>query len=376
MLSELPDNSVDAVVTDPPYGLSKHPNMEDVFECWDKGEDYLGGGSGFMGKDWDSFVPSPRIWKEIMRVLKPNGHILSFSGTRTFDLMVKAMEIAGNENDCRLTGYLSWVYGSGFPKSLNIGKTIDKKLGAKREVVSKKSGGVLSNDFRPGELENERNVAPIEITEASTSGAKLWEGYGTALKPAHEPIAVFTKGGGEPLSTDSLFYYVAKANKKERNYGCDELFWSIEKGGNGSLTKEEYEARNGEKVATGNCWATVKPLNLMRQLVRAVKKEGEKNVILDPFMGSGTTLMAAILEGCDYVGVDADKVAYKIASARVDYALNNDVEEKKPKKKKAKKSTKVSKAQIVGVKKFLEMGYSADKVAKMVGLTVEQVEAV
>lgn len=122
LMRDLPDNSVDSIVTDPPYGLSKEPDMAEVLRHWLAGDDYKHKGSGFMGKSWDSFVPGPTIWKEAFRVLKPGGHLLAFAGSRTQDLMGIAIRLAGFENrDC-----IMWVFGSGFPKSLDVGKAIDR----------------------------------------------------------------------------------------------------------------------------------------------------------------------------------------------------------------------------------------------------------
>jgi DNA modification methylase len=106
-LKGLPDNSVDSIVTDPPYGLSKDPNMVDVLEAWMNGLEYKHGHKGFMGKEWDSFVPGPNVWKECLRVLKPGGHIVAFFGTRTYDLGVLAIRMAGFE----VRDQLAWVYG-------------------------------------------------------------------------------------------------------------------------------------------------------------------------------------------------------------------------------------------------------------------------
>ena len=97
VLRSLPDNSVDSVVTDPPYGLSKEPNIREVLEKWLAGEDYEHRGGGFMGKSWDSFVPGPAIWREVYRVLKPGGHALVFACTRTQDLMTISLRLAGFE---------------------------------------------------------------------------------------------------------------------------------------------------------------------------------------------------------------------------------------------------------------------------------------
>ena len=135
VLKRIPSNTVTAVVTDPPYGLSAQPDMREVLKHWLAGDDYEHTSSGFMGKEWDNFVPGPKIWEEVMRVLKPGGHILSFSGTRTYDLMVTAMRIAGAEvRDkidyyCEQTSALAWVHGQGFPKSLDISKAMDKMGG-------------------------------------------------------------------------------------------------------------------------------------------------------------------------------------------------------------------------------------------------------
>lgn len=134
VLREIPDNTFSAVLTDPPYGLSAQPDMKDVLKHWLNGDDYEHRGGGFMGKDWDSFVPGPKVWEEVMRVLKPGGHIFSFAGTRTYDLMVTAMRIAGSEvRDkmsffCELDDTFSWTYGQGFPKSLNIQKACEKYI--------------------------------------------------------------------------------------------------------------------------------------------------------------------------------------------------------------------------------------------------------
>lgn len=115
------DNSVDAIVTDPPYGLSKQPDMAEVLRHWLAGDDYVHGGSGFMGKSWDSFVPGPAVWKEVIRCLKPGGWAVVFAGSRTQDLMALSLRLAGFE--IMDTGM--WLYGSGFPKSMDISKAID-----------------------------------------------------------------------------------------------------------------------------------------------------------------------------------------------------------------------------------------------------------
>lgn len=141
-LKELPDNSVDSVVTDPPYGLGKEPDMAEVLRHWMAGDDYQHKGGGFMGRKWDSFVPGPAVWREALRVLKPGGHLLAFFGTRTYDMGTLAVRLAGFE----IRDQIAWVYGSGFPKSRNVGREVEG-----------------------------------------------FDGWGTALKPAQEPIVVARK---------------------------------------------------------------------------------------------------------------------------------------------------------------------------------------
>jgi len=132
LLRLLPDNSVDSIVTDAPYGLGKEPDPLKVLTNWiDHGFHEESNSGGFMGAKWDSFVPQPIFWKECFRVLKPGGHVVSFFGTRTYDWGVMAMRLAGFEiRDC-----IQWCYSSGFPKSHNISKAIDKMKGAERDVV-------------------------------------------------------------------------------------------------------------------------------------------------------------------------------------------------------------------------------------------------
>lgn len=174
-LKELPDNSVDSVVTDPPYGI------------------------GFMNKKWDYDVPSTEIWVECLRVIKPGGHLLSFSGSRTYHRMAVRIEDAGFE----IRDQLMWVFGSGFPKSHNIGKAVDKLLGNEREVLGTKAEFSLDGAKRNPNNHREIGEAGKEIGHEYgykqgwdapiTKGTSEWEGWGTALKPAHEPIVMARK---------------------------------------------------------------------------------------------------------------------------------------------------------------------------------------
>jgi len=193
-LKEFPDNYFDAIVTDPPYGLGNEPNAEEMLKAWIESGYMEVKGVGFMGKEWDSFVPQPLFWKEAFRVLKHGGHIVSFFGTRTYDWGVMAMRLAGFEvRDC-----IQWVYGSGFPKSHNISKAIDKMQGAEREVVGKKECGyqvsISKTRLEQGHRPNLTNsTKEVNITAPATEKAKEWDGWGSALKPANEPIVLARK---------------------------------------------------------------------------------------------------------------------------------------------------------------------------------------
>ena len=183
ILKTYPDNYFDAVVTDPPYGLGKEPNAAELMQDWVEFGYHEVKGTGFMGKEWDAFVPQPVFWKEVFRVLKHGGHVLSFFGTRTYDWGVMSMRFAGFEvRDC-----IQWLYGSGFPKSHNIGKAIDKMDGNDREVIEgRQSASSLGNKkTMDGGIANKNYKF--------TKGNSEWEGWGTALKPANEPIVLARK---------------------------------------------------------------------------------------------------------------------------------------------------------------------------------------
>jgi DNA modification methylase len=203
-LKLLPDNCIDACVTDPPYGLSKEPDIAEVMRHWLAGDRYEHGSRGFMGKSWDSFVPGPEYWREVYRVLKPGAHLLCFCGTRTFDLMSIAIRFAGFENRNTISceePALRWMQGSGFPKSLDVSKAIDKAAGAERPVIGPRiqGDGKLTHYARyeamqasAGKCQSGRTTHN-PATAAATDEAKKWEGFGTALKPSWEPVLVFRK---------------------------------------------------------------------------------------------------------------------------------------------------------------------------------------
>jgi len=193
-MKEMADNSVDSIVTDPPYEL------------------------GFMGKSWDAsgIAFNVEVWQEALRVLKPGGHLIAFSGSRTYHRMAVAIEDAGFQ----IRDQIMWVYGSGFPKSLNIAKAIDKSSGFEGEVISRGSSW-----NRPDSIEGDTarmNASPGEydIKELSPT-AQQWQGWGTALKPAHEPMVLARKPIEGTVANNVLTYGVGGLNIDATRVGSE-----------------------------------------------------------------------------------------------------------------------------------------------------------
>ena len=226
ILPTLPDNSVDSIVCDPPYEL------------------------GFMGKSWDSsgIAYSVELWQQCLRVLKPGGHLLAFGGTRTWHRLAVAIEDAGFE----IRDNIAWLYGSGFPKSHNISKAIDKAAGAERKIVGSYTVGGMNPDretfgandrtggkgmgFRPGD---------IDITASATDNAKAWDGWGTALKPAHEPIVVARKPVIGTVAENVLKYGTGALNIDGTRIGTDEVITNHSRSAEAAVSKGKF----GDSVA-------------------------------------------------------------------------------------------------------------------------------
>ena len=241
-LKELDDNSVDSIVTDPPYGLS------------------------FMGKKWDYDVPKKKVWKECMRVLKPGGYLLAFAGSRTYHQMAYRIEKAGFE----IRDQIMWIYGSGFPKSLNIGKGVDKKLGNERESYYKPIAYPDSdcwgtpNNNSTGEAKNpssysikKEKIAVQGGMRKTDRGNSEWEGWGTALKPAHEPIVMARKPLSEKTVVDNVLEWgTGGINIDDSRIGTDEQLGRFQKDGNGPLSPKHGFNNNsmsdGDKFIEGN----------------------------------------------------------------------------------------------------------------------------
>ncbi len=208
VLRQIPDETFHSIVMDPPYGLGEAPTVEEII-AYLQGADLKTG--DFMGKDWD--IPSVLVWRELFRVLKPGGHVLSFGGTRTWDLISLGARAAGfQKRDTFAEEFpgLQWVQSQGMPKSTNISKQIDKKKGAKRKVVGIKSDprymsprnkSVFSKRVAEGYASTEGTSGvghgadhpAAQITAPATPEAEQWDGYGTGLKPCWEPILVLRK---------------------------------------------------------------------------------------------------------------------------------------------------------------------------------------
>jgi DNA modification methylase len=432
VMKAMPDNSVDSIVTDPPYEL------------------------GFMGKSWDAsgIAFNVEVWREALRVIKPGGHLIAFSGSRTYHRMAVAIEDAGFE----IRDQIMWVYGSGFPKSHNISKGVDKNNGeanrllkfttwmrttglkakqldevtqtnmgghylttasqpaiptvalwakirpliadvpewvdelvdrieAEREVVGTKPsslGGTVAAGERNQKIIDYHKNKIVDITAPATPAAKQWDGWGTALKPAHEPMVlarkpligtvannVLTHGTGglnidgsrvgseggtrkEPSEDKSTtfsvgaylnqkagtpidagrwpanfihdgletewakFFYCAKASKRDRNEGLDGFEAKRDHDGRADGGVGGDNPRNRTNNAKLNHHPTVKPTTLMQYLVRLVTPPS--GIVLDPFMGSGSTGKACAYEGFDFIGIDQSAEYVAIAQARIDFA--------------------------------------------------------
>lgn len=375
----LKDRIVDAIVTDPPYGLS------------------------FMGKEWDHGVPGVEFWREAWRVLKPGAYLLAFGGTRTFHRLTCAIEDAGFEiRDC-----INWLYGSGFPKSLDVSKAIDKAAGAEREIVGVKIrtpvSKAMTNNLYAQDPANRNNEAIFgygveKLTKPMTNAAREWQGWGTALKPAWEPIIVARKPiegtvaenvqkyGTGAMNIDACRITVDKDEPNRRgatgeNGGAKSVFgvgnlrrpatlmegrWPAnvildeeaaamldEQSGetvspssyrrkSNSENVHAYSAGIGEKDGTlslnygdsggasrffytakadrkdrgeGNDHPTVKPQAIVEYLLKLISRPGA--LILDPFCGSGTTVLVADKMGRNAVGLDNDAQSPIKAKRRV-----------------------------------------------------------
>jgi len=359
VMKTLPDCSVDAIVTDPPYGLA------------------------FMGKRWDYDVPSVAIWAECLRVLKPGGHLLAFAGTRTQHRMAVRIEDAGFE----IRDLTMWCYGSGFPKSLDVSKAIDKAAGALG--TQSQGANYAGGDYAPRDKTMRSDYGYTYAP--ATPEAQQWHGWGTALKPALEPITMARKPLAGTVAANVLEHGTGALNVDGCRVGTgkDKGIWPVtqrrhndvaftvqpvetdtttgrwpanlihdgsddvvglfpqqQSGGfsqgtiqhsrgfdvakgvkaervrdarapdTGSAARFFYTAKaSKDDRDDGNTHPTVKPTDLMRYLCRLVTPPG--GIVLDPFMGSGSTGKAAMLEGFEFIGIEREPSYYAIAEQRI-----------------------------------------------------------
>ncbi len=448
-LKELEDNSVDAIITDPPYCLSSqrvYSKQKEINEIKGTGklraniENNSCYGSivkGFMGKEWDNEIAfNPKVWEESLRVLKPAGHLLSFGGTRTYHRMTCAIEDAGYEvRDC-----LAWIYGSGFPKSQNISQMYEKdvcrnefikEFGRKPEIIKDEEGKIIKDEFKEywesWRIKGERNPNSREnctkentIYGSGTVGktayyfipktefGKEWEGWGTALKPAFEPIVLARKPLSEKTIAENVLKwgtgglnidgsrvgFVNEEDKKQfiddsnginRQKSTNAIFDNSKIIGNHNIKDErinqgrfpanvildeeagrlldlqsgitkssdtkrnrntigsfgmpndntpEYSDKGGASrffycakasksernagLEINNSHPTLKPTKLLEYLIKLTTKENQ--VVLDMFMGSGSTGVACMNLGRRFVGIELEEEYFKIAEARIENA--------------------------------------------------------
>ena len=343
LLRSLPDDSIDSVVTDPPYGLGKPPKAVDVLEAWLAGEKAEVSGGGFMGKEWDAFVPGPRIWREVLRVTKPGGHAIVFAGTRTLDWMTMACRLAGWE--VRDSGV--WCYWSGFPKSLSAFKATGEdprwegwgtalKPAWEPWVVLRKplEGTVAANVLKWGT--GAVNVdgcrfKPGDPMWPGPQGESGWASSGTVGNPATKGFVgsstfQIRERHPEDCQPHSLgrwpsnLAHIAKPSRSERERGLDRIpaatSAAVEHHGEGASGLNSPRGGAGRTAGElKNNHPTVKPVRLMRWLVRLTTPLG--GTVLDPFMGSGTTGAAACGQGFDFIGADLSARFVAIAHERI-----------------------------------------------------------
>ena len=317
VMATMDADSVDAIVTDPPYGLS------------------------FLGKGWDHGVPGVEFWTEALRVLKPGGHLLAFGGTRTYHRLAVSIEDAGFEiRDC-----LSWLYGSGFPKSHNLkddwqGWGTALKPGWEPIIMARKPfrGTVAANvlEWGTGAINiDATRVGVGDVIRGGGNGQASHGGrFGSGETHGTRPIVQSHDKGRWPANVVldeaiaeqhdwSRYFYTAKASKAERNAGLDGMperqvttadKWATNDRRSGTARQPE----EWKQSPVANHHPTVKPVALMRWLVQLVTPPG--GVVLDPFTGSGTTGVAAVAEGFQFVGIEREPEYVEIAQRRIAYA--------------------------------------------------------
>ena len=321
-LKTLDDNIFDSCVTDPPYHLTSIVKRF-ATSTEPKGPLYKRLSTGFMGQTWDGgdVAFTTEMWKEVYRTLKPGAYLLAFSAPRNYHRMAIAIEDSGFE----IRDQIMWIFGSGFPKSHNVGKQIDKKLGNTRI----KTGQVKTHARKGIAVAEERTAINAgsfgqEVEEEITVGTSEWEGWGTALKPAHEPIVMARKPIDGSVANNVLKHRTGAINIDESRVELSEddnlqlgRFPAnlIHDGLEEEWAKYFYCSKASKKEKADTKHPTVKPVALMRYLVKLVTPK--QGIVLDPFAGTGTTGEACILESKKYYLIEAKPSYFKDIEARL-----------------------------------------------------------
>jgi site-specific DNA-methyltransferase (adenine-specific) len=318
------------------------------------GEQFDAGGAGFMGKDWDKWTPPPELWKEVYRVMKAGAHGLVFAGSRTQDLMTLSLRLAGFE----VRDTLMWLYGSGFPKSHNVSKGIDKEKGLERELVGyrKAAGGRSGATVSVGE-HLIKYGQQIPITAPASPESEQWQGWGTALKPAYEPVILIRKPLEGTVAKNVLKHGTGAINIDACRIEASDAPEGRSRHGGGLMQGASFQMPDSRSTIPAgrhpanvildediadllgdkqrffycsktspqerhagvdrNVHPTVKPIDLMRYLCRLITPP--QGVVLDPFAGSGSTGCAAVLEGFEFIGIEREEEYAEIAQQRVEH---------------------------------------------------------
>ena len=300
-LATMGEGSIDALVTDPPYGLSafKPHDVAEIVSSWLEDGTHTFNKAGFVGKSWDSFVPPPALWREVYRVMKPGAHGLVFASARTQDLMGLSLRLAGFEiRDC-----VQWIFTS---QSMPKAAPIKSQEGFRTALKSTHEPAILIR--RPIEGTVESNISAHGVGALNIDGCRIrgevrskraavsvktlfglsdCVTYNSNRHKGRYPSnTIFDETSSVLLSDKQRFFYCAKSQPNERHSGIE-----------------------------SNTHPTVKPINLMRYLCRLITPP--EGLILDPFMGSGSTGIAAHLEGFNFIGIERELEYFEISEQRI-----------------------------------------------------------
>jgi DNA modification methylase len=353
VLRAMEDSSIDSVVTDPPYGIAFMGREWDSFKATNEAKSQVvkGLGTGMRmttAQENRNFQEWCEEWAaECLRVLKPGGWLLAFGGSRMYHRLAAGIEDAGFE----LRDTVAWTYSTGFPKSLDVSKAIDKAAGVEREVTGER---VTNVGMQGGNFSARSSQGVVQVRDKpATAEAAQWQGWGTALKPALEPITLARKPFKGTVAANVLQHGTGALNIDGCRVGdnannphtatgpAQPGGFAMQSSGLGSTVQgrwpanlihdgsDEVEAVLGEAMrffycpkpskaerGEGNAHPTVKPVGLMRYLCRLVTPPG--GIVLDPFCGSGTTGVAAALEGFDFAGIEREAEYLEIARRRLE----------------------------------------------------------